>query len=216
MKNVEIILKCFNDYASDSETLREQVRLHFELLMKWQRIVNLIGLTKEEEIAEFLYIDSFLAIKNLCEFLSLRGMSIPEVADIGSGAGFPSIFWSFFMPDIRVILYEPKRKKANFLRDFIHLADIKNYEVKEMMVKKESILTHLIISKAAININDWPRFGISNVRRQGVVVSLLTEETMKIYSKTIEKTPRVRESVILKYTLPLSKQERFIGVLIKK
>jgi len=216
MKNTEVILKCFGDYASDSKALGELIRIHFGLLVKWQRIANLIGLTREEEIAEFLYIDSFLALESVSEFLQKKNLSVSEISDIGSGAGFPSIFWSFFLPDVRVILYEPKRKKANFLKDFIRISNLKNYEIRELMVGKESILTDLIISKAAININDWSRFGISNVRHQGVVVSLLTDETMKIYSKTIEKTPRVSESVILKYTLPLSKKERFIGVLIKK
>jgi len=216
MKNTEVILKCFGDYASDSKALGELIRIHFGLLIKWQRIANLIGLTREEEIAEFLYIDSFLALESVSKFLQRKNLSVYEISDIGSGAGFPSIFWFFFLPDVRVILYEPKRKKANFLKDFIRISNLKNYQVRELMVGRESILTDLIISKAAININDWSRFGISNVRHQGVVVSLLTDETMKIYSQAIEKTPRVSESVILKYTLPLSKKERFIGVLIKK
>jgi 16S rRNA (guanine(527)-N(7))-methyltransferase RsmG len=216
MKDIDKIVSFFSMYSGNNDNLNHIVRLHCQMLLKWQKIANLIGLSDERDIAEFLYLDSYFVIKLVSEYLNNQNIKIGEISDIGSGAGFPSIFWAHFMPFSKVILFEPKRKKANFLRDFIRIAEFKNYEVKEIMVKPESLQTELIISKAAININDWVRFGLSNLKRGGIVISLLTEDTKKIYIKSIENRGRIKQRDLLEYTLPFSYKIRSIGIVIKK
>ncbi len=216
MKNIDAVIKNFERYANDDERLKDVIKIHLGLLLKWQKIVNLIGLTSEVEISEFLYLDSYLALKSVSEFLYEKKIDVNEISDIGSGAGFPSIFWFYFLSEVRVVLFESKRKKANFLMEFIREAGLKNYEVKEEMVKREMLRTDLIISKAAININDWTRFGISNVKKNGVVVSLLSKPSSEIYNKVLEKTPRVLESHIREYKLPNTDTIRQVGIIIKK
>ncbi|MGC8927881.1 MAG: RsmG family class I SAM-dependent methyltransferase [Myxococcota bacterium] len=216
MMDIGKIIEYFSRHSDNIEEINRVVKLHSNMLLRWQRIANLIGLSDARDIAEFLYLDSFKAIKLVSEYLKMEGVKIEEISDIGSGAGFPSIFWFYFIPDARVILYEPKRKKANFLKDFIRIADLKNYSVIEEMVDKESLQTELIVSKAAININDWVRFGISNVRRGGVVVSLLTEESMRIYDRSVEKVGRVLKRDYVEYLLPYSQKRRIVGIIFKK
>ncbi len=216
MIDIGKIIEYFSRHSDNIEKINRVVKLHSNMLLRWQRIANLIGLSDARDIAEFLYLDSFKAIKLVSEYLKMEGVKIEEISDIGSGAGFPSIFWFYFIPDARVILYEPKRKKANFLKDFIRIADLKNYSVIEEMVDKESLQTELIVSKAAININDWVRFGISNVRRGGVVVSLLTEESMRIYDRSVEKVGRVLKRDYVEYLLPYSQKRRIVGIIFKK
>ncbi|MGB9599787.1 MAG: RsmG family class I SAM-dependent methyltransferase [Myxococcota bacterium] len=216
MIDIGKIIEYFSRHSDNIEEINRVVKLHSNMLLRWQRIANLIGLSDARDIAEFLYLDSFKAIKLVSEYLKMEGVKIEEISDIGSGAGFPSIFWFYFIPDARVILYEPKRKKANFLKDFIRIADLKNYSVIEEMVDKESLQTELIVSKAAININDWVRFGISNVRRGGVVVSLLTEESMRIYDRSVEKVGRVLKRDYVEYLLPYSQKRRIVGIIFKK
>ncbi len=210
------ILEYFIKHSADNQDLRNLTEIHIELLLKWQNIANLIGLSNEREIAEFLYLDSFLALKRTNEYLLSEKIRISNIADIGSGAGFPSLFWSFFLPGANVTLFEPKRKKANFLREFIRIAGLKNYKVEEKMVQRESLSAQLIISKAAININDWPYFSISNLAGGGVAVSLLTEESEKIYTRAIKKTGKIAKSVLIEYELPYSLKRRLVGVAVKK
>ncbi|GEM_PF-4200702 len=216
MNSTEKLLYYFNQKTGNINELSGIVKIHFELLKKWQRIANLIGLTDERDIADFLYLDSYLVLKNISQFLIDEKILINEISDIGSGAGFPSLFWSYFLPDTKVILYEPKRKRANFLRDFIRIAELDNFQVKEEMVEKESIKTHLIISRAAININDWPRFGISNLVSGGVCISLINEESHSTYKRSIEKIGRILKSMTIKYILPYSLKRRVIGIIIRK
>ncbi|MCX7945219.1 MAG: class I SAM-dependent methyltransferase [Deltaproteobacteria bacterium] len=216
MERSEKVINYFSSYVGDNDYLNNLVRIHFNLMLKWQKIGNLIGLSDDRDIAEFLYLDSFIALKHVSEFLLTQGIEVSDISDIGSGAGFPSIFWVHFLPDVRVSFFEPKRKRANFLREFIRTADLKNYIVKEEMVKKESLKTQLVISKAAININDWPRFGLSNLSRRGILVSMLTSESEIIYHRAIQKVGRILRSEIIRYTLPYSSKPRALGIIQKK
>ena len=69
MNDIEKVLKYFSDYSDNLDNLKNIVRTHFGLLRKWQKIANLIGLTDERDIAEFLYLDSYLALNNVYDFL---------------------------------------------------------------------------------------------------------------------------------------------------
>lgn len=216
MKDIDVIINDFKTYIGGDGNIERVMRVHLSLLLKWQKIVNLIGVTSEREIAEFLYLDSFIALKNVAEFLLTRRIDIEEVSDIGSGAGFPSLFWFYFLPDVRVVLFESKRKKANFLREFIREAELKNYEIREEMVMPKRLQTDMIISKAAMPISNWTRFGISNVKKRGIVVSLLSAGSLSVYNKSLEKTPQVFESYVKEYRLPYSNTKREIAIIIKK
>ncbi len=216
MKNAEKVIDYFSRYESDINGLYDFIRVHLELLLKWQKIGNLVGLSSELDIAEFLYLDSFIALRNIKNFLDRENINITDISDIGSGAGFPSIFWRYFLPDAIVVFYEAKRKKANFLREFIRMVGLKNYKVIEEMVQKGRLSSQLIISKAAININDLPRFGMSNLRHGGVLVSMLTDESKDIYLRSLSRVGKIGKSELIEYILPYSQKRRFIGIAIKK
>ena len=47
------------------------------------------------------------------------GALAPEVADLGSGAGFPGIPLKLWAPDIKLTLIESNHKKATFLREVV-------------------------------------------------------------------------------------------------
>ena len=83
---------------------------HYELLMKWNRVVNLTAVTKPVEVVERHYCESLFAGANLpkCEL---------SIADIGSGAGFPGIPIAVLRPECRVALVESHQRKAVFLKE---------------------------------------------------------------------------------------------------
>jgi len=83
---------------------------HYELLAKWNRVLNLTSIDDPAAIVE----------RHYCESLFLAG-HLPEgelsVADVGSGAGFPGIPVAVARPDCRVTLIESHQRKAVFLRE---------------------------------------------------------------------------------------------------
>lgn len=83
---------------------------HYELLVRWNRSLNLTSIKSPEEIVERHYCESiFLAMHLPAEALS--------IGDLGSGAGFPGFPVAVLRPDCRVNLIEGHHRKAVFLRE---------------------------------------------------------------------------------------------------
>jgi 16S rRNA (guanine527-N7)-methyltransferase len=83
---------------------------HYELLLRWNRTMNLTTVTKLEEIVARHYCESLFAASHL-------GSGAMSVGDIGSGAGFPGIPIGIVCPEARVTLVESHKRKAVFLRE---------------------------------------------------------------------------------------------------
>ena len=99
--------------AGAVELTAEQISIleaHYELLGRWNRILNLTRIDSMEAGIERHYAESL--------FL---GAHLPRrpllVVDVGSGAGFPGIPVAVLRPDCSVTLVESHRRKAVFLRE---------------------------------------------------------------------------------------------------
>jgi len=107
----------------------EQLEKHFELLNRWNRVLNLTSLRKPEELVERHYCESLFLASHL------PGGSL-RIADVGSGAGFPGIPAAIAKPDSCVALIESHQRKAVFLREAIReLANIKVLAVRAENVR---------------------------------------------------------------------------------
>jgi 16S rRNA (guanine527-N7)-methyltransferase len=88
----------------------EVLEAHYQLLLRWNRTLNLTSIKRMEEAVE----------RHYCESLFL-GTHLPQgplrVADIGSGAGFPGFPVAVVRPDCSVTQIESHQRKAVFLRE---------------------------------------------------------------------------------------------------
>lgn len=83
---------------------------HYELLVRWNRVLNLTAIRDSQEAIDRHYYESLFLAAHLPEG-SLR------IADIGSGAGFPGLPVAVVRPDCNVTLVECHRRKAVFLKE---------------------------------------------------------------------------------------------------
>jgi 16S rRNA (guanine527-N7)-methyltransferase len=88
----------------------EQLRRHYELLVRWNKVLNLTAIRTLEETVVRNYCESVFAASHLPE-------GRMSVADLGSGAGFPGIPIAIVRPDCSVTLIESHQRKATFLRE---------------------------------------------------------------------------------------------------
>jgi 16S rRNA (guanine527-N7)-methyltransferase len=88
----------------------ERLKLHFDLLTRWNRVLSLTSVRTLEEAVERHYCESVFA-----------GLHLPEgpvsVADVGSGAGFPGVPIAIMRPDCAIVLIESHQRKAAFLKE---------------------------------------------------------------------------------------------------
>jgi 16S rRNA (guanine527-N7)-methyltransferase len=119
----------FGDFAltGDQEAALEA---HLELLMRWNRTLNLTAIRSREEAIERHYCESlFLAARLPAGAL--------RIADVGSGAGFPGFPVAILRPDCSVTLLESHQRKAVFLRESsrsvpnIHVLASRAEEIRE-------------------------------------------------------------------------------------
>jgi len=84
--------------------------MHYRLLLRWNRVVNLTRVTRLEEAVRRHYGESLFLAANL-------PVGSLDILDVGSGAGFPGLPIAAVRPECRVVLAERRRRKAAFLRE---------------------------------------------------------------------------------------------------
>lgn len=101
----------------------EAFAVYLRLLVKWNRHINLTAIREPRDAVRRHFLDSALVL----DHVPLKEGD--QVADIGSGAGFPGIPVAILRPNVRVTLWEPTLKKASFLETVKVTLGLKNVTV---------------------------------------------------------------------------------------
>jgi 16S rRNA (guanine527-N7)-methyltransferase len=106
----ELLRSKLSGICEISDEQIERMREHFELLTRWNKVLNLTSIRTLDDAVERHYCESVFLAANLP-----KGRF--SIADIGSGAGFPGIPVAIMRPECSVALIESHRRKAVFLRE---------------------------------------------------------------------------------------------------
>jgi len=121
-------------------------------LMDWNKVHNLTGAKRYEEIEEQVY-DSIYPLAFLTKYNSLL--------DIGTGAGFPGMLLAIAMPDTECTLCEPLRKRASFLKFIARELQLANVTVEVNRVENLEIKPYDLITSRAVTdtktLIEWSR-----------------------------------------------------------
>ncbi len=98
------------------------IERYIELLLLWNRKINLTSLVNRREILERHFGESIFA-------LPLVPMAGGRLADVGSGAGFPGLALKIACPEMRVVLVEANHKKAAFLGEVKRSLGLEGVEI---------------------------------------------------------------------------------------
>jgi len=107
----------------------DQFARYLTELEKWNRRINLTGTRDPHEIVIRHLLDS-LAGEKVLRDLSNEA----EVADLGSGAGFPGLPLKIARPAVRLTLIEPRQKRAAFLLHVCGVLGLPNIQVAEATI----------------------------------------------------------------------------------
>lgn len=107
---------------------------YYDLACHWNKAVNLVSRNDEENRILNQFEDSiyaFFAFKK-SRFCS---SDLKEVADIGTGGGFPGLVWACLSPQHLFSLVEVSEKKCFFLEEVVRKLKLDNVEVHNQAVK---------------------------------------------------------------------------------
>ena len=93
---------------------------YMNLLIEWNKKINLTAIVKPEEIILKHFIDSL----TINTYIDENQM----IVDVGTGAGFPGIPIKIYRPDLKVVLVDALNKRINFLNEVIQELELKNIE----------------------------------------------------------------------------------------
>ncbi|MDD7182616.1 16S rRNA (guanine(527)-N(7))-methyltransferase RsmG [Peptostreptococcus porci] len=111
-ENIELLengLKNFNIDVND--TMLEKFEKYREILVEYNKNMNLTGITEQREVYIKHFLDSVAIFK---DGYIMDGLS---VIDVGTGAGFPGIPYKICNPTIKLTLLDSLNKRINFLKD---------------------------------------------------------------------------------------------------
>lgn len=94
---------------------------YLDELERWNKRINLSGLTSRERMIYELLMDSLIP----APYVPDKGFGL----DIGSGAGFPAIPMKVLYPDLLLQLVEAKGKKVIFLKHAIRVLNLDGIHV---------------------------------------------------------------------------------------
>lgn len=91
---------------------KDQFIKYYELLVAWNRVMNLTAITDLDEVINKHFIDSLTMVK-------IYNISNEKIIDVGTGAGFPGVPIKIAFPNTRIVLLDSLNKRINFLNEVI-------------------------------------------------------------------------------------------------
>ena len=150
----------------------EQLDQYVNLLLDWNKKINLISRKDEENIWTYHILHS------VSPLFRVKLMEASRIVDIGTGGGLPGIPLKILRPDISLLCLDATRKKANAVLEMVEDLKIKNVKVlwgraEEIGIQPEHLHKFdFAIARAVCQLNELISLSINFLKKQSYSGSL--------------------------------------------
>jgi 16S rRNA (guanine527-N7)-methyltransferase len=217
----EFIMLLKNKAEESGINLNEQqiknIDEYKNLILKWNKKVNLTRITETNEFVEKHVIDSLMITKHV---------EIKEgatIIDVGTGPGIPGFFLKMARTDIKLTLLETIRKKTDFLFEVVRKLNLKDIEIlndrAENAAKKDPYREgfDIAVARAVSTLNVLSELCLPFVKTGGIFVAMKgekIEEEVRLAENSLDvmggKIQDVKEYTVgeVKHKLIIIKKEK--------
>jgi 16S rRNA (guanine527-N7)-methyltransferase len=143
--------------------------------------MNLTAVRDPEEIVARHFGESFFAARHL-----FSGPAIEEeVADLGSGAGFPGLPLKIWKDSIRLTLIEANQRKAAFLREAARELKLDHVAIENQRAENVSATYDLVTLRAVESFQEILPVAQKLVRKDGRLALLIGQGQVDIASASL-------------------------------
>lgn len=191
---------------------------YYKLLVEWNKVMNLTGITEYNEVVEKHFIDSLSIVK------AIDMKKVHKLIDVGTGAGFPGIPLKIAFPHLNVTLLDSLNKRILFLDkvtdelDLGQVSSIHGRAEEYAHLEKYREYYDMAVSRAVANLSSLSEYCLPFVRVGGIFVSYKSgdiEEEMENAKKAITILGG-KEKDVIRFTLPETDIRRSLVVIKKK
>ena len=153
-----------------------------ELLLKWNKRINLVSNKNLENIWKRHFIDSAQIINHINAYGK-------KIVDVGSGAGFPGVVIGLLLRDRNIdselVLVEKSNKKVFFLNEVIRSLRLNIKIVKDNINDIEPLKADILTARAFSELGELLRIGHYHCHERGVCCFLKGENYQCELDKTL-------------------------------
>ncbi len=192
----------------------EEFALFRSLLLEYNQRYNLTTILEEKDMYYKHFLDSLAG-----ERLFKKGA---KVAEIGSGAGFPSMVLKILRPDLQFDLFESVGKKCEFLQvivDNFHFSDVHIYNIRAEEAGKNAKFREKYdhaTARAVARMNSLCEYALPLVKVGGTFIAYKSGEKEElIEAESAYKALGAKRKELYEYELPENYGKRILAEIEK-
>lgn len=205
------------NWTTMTEKQKFQFETYYQLLVQWNKQINLTNITERTLVYEKHFYDS------LTIAFHIPMQNIRKMVDIGSGAGFPSIPLVIMFPNIKLTIIDSLMKRMVFLQQLIQQLSLTTVtcihgraeQIAHQPMHRDQY--DLVTARAVAKLNKLSELCLPFVKPKGIFVAMKganVEQEVEMGKPSLEL---LQAQLTANYVcqLPIEKSKRHLVVITK-